>query len=92
MKESGLFPSFDFWQEGYDAFTFSVREKNSVIDYVIKQKEHHKRETFPDEYKHLLSENKTAFEEKYLFERMMVWFADRRPLLCRFASYCFSTG
>lgn len=27
MKESGKFPSFVGWQDGYGAFTYSVREK-----------------------------------------------------------------
>lgn len=66
MKQSGLFPDFEAWQEGYGAFTYSIREKDKIINYVKKQKQHHKKETFYDEYKRLLIENEIEFDEKYL--------------------------
>ncbi|MCA0233474.1 IS200/IS605 family transposase [Runella limosa] len=66
MKQSGLFPDFEAWQEGYGAFTYSIREKDKIINYVKKQKQHHKKETFYDEYKRLLIENAIEFDEKYL--------------------------
>ena len=66
MKASGNFPLFSSWQEGYGAFTYSVREKDKVIEYVTNQKEHHKIETFYNEYKRLLIENGIEFDEKYL--------------------------
>lgn len=34
--------------------------------YVKNQKEHHKEESFSDEYRRLLIENEVLFEEKYL--------------------------
>lgn len=66
MKQSGLFPDFEAWQEGYGAFTYSIREKDKIINYIKKQKQHHKKETFYDEYKRLLVENDIEFDEKYL--------------------------
>lgn len=66
MKESGKFSTFKGWQEGYAAFTYSQKEKNEVIDYVKNQKEHHRKESFLDEYRHLLKENGIEFDEKYL--------------------------
>ena len=66
MKQSGLFPEFDGWQEGYGAFTYSVREKDLIINYIKNQKEHHKNETFEDEFKRLLNEHGIEFDEKYL--------------------------
>lgn len=62
MKESKLFPEFDGWQEGYGAFTISVREKETVINYIKNQKEHHKKERFMDEFKRLLKENGIKIE------------------------------
>ncbi|UFH32198.1 IS200/IS605 family transposase [Chryseobacterium sp. C-71] len=62
MKESGLFDEFEGWQEGYGAFTISVREKETVINYIKNQKEHHKKETFEHEFKRLLKENGIIFE------------------------------
>lgn len=66
MKESGLFPDFTAWQEGYGAFTYSVREKDIIINYIKRQKQHHKSENFYDEYKRILTENDIEFDEKYL--------------------------
>jgi len=66
MKESGHFPQFEAWQDSYGAFTYSVRERDMIINYIKNQKQHHKTETFYDEYKRLLIENGVEFDEKYL--------------------------
>lgn len=65
MKESGFFSAFTGWQEGYGAFTYSIRERDMIIEYVKNQKEHHRQENFYDEYKRLLIEQGIEFEEKY---------------------------
>ena len=57
MKESALFPEFTGWQEGYGAFTSSMRDKEKIINYIKNQKEHHKTETFENEFKKLLAEH-----------------------------------
>ncbi|WP_300599631.1 IS200/IS605 family transposase [Niabella sp.] len=66
MKNSGLFPDFEGWQEGYGAFTYSIGEKDKIINYIRNQKEHHKKELFHDEFKRLLIENDIEFNEQYL--------------------------
>lgn len=66
IKENGLFLQFDGWQNGYGAFTYSIREKDILIEYVKNQEEHHKVKTFKDEYLELLKEHHIAFDEKYL--------------------------
>lgn len=66
MKECGKFPLFNNWQEGYGAFTYSIREKEIITNYIKNQKEHHQKENFEDEYKRLLEENGVDFDERYL--------------------------
>jgi putative transposase len=66
MKSSGKFPRFEGWQDGYGAFTYSIRERDMIINYIKKQKEHHKSERFIDEYKRTLIEHEVDFDEKYL--------------------------
>ena len=66
MKETGKFPLFDSWQDKYGAFTYSIRERDKIFNYVKNQKQHHKTEAFYDEFKRLLIENGIEFEEKYL--------------------------
>ena len=66
MTNSGKFPEFVGWQVGYGAFTYNIKQKDTIINYVNNQKEHHKKETFYDEFKRLLIENGVEFDEKYL--------------------------
>ena len=68
MKESGRFPEFRAWQEGYSAFTCSVKEKERIIEYIKKQKEHHRKESSMEEFKRLLEENRVDYKEQYLYE------------------------
>jgi putative transposase len=66
LKSQADFPRFESWQDGYGAFTVSFRDKDSLIEYIKGQVEHHRRETFLDEYRRLLTENGIAFDEHYL--------------------------
>lgn len=66
IKDKTLFENFNGWQEGYGAFTYSYSDKDTLIDYVKNQEEHHKLKTFKDEYMQLLQHHGVAFDEKYL--------------------------
>lgn len=63
------FSKFKFqWQEGYGAFSYSHSSLDNVIAYINKQKEHHKKQTFREEYKDFLSKFKIEHKDEYLFE------------------------
>ena len=66
IKENNLFEGFSNWQEGYGAFTYTVKEKDRLIEYVKNQEEHHRKKTFKDEYIELLKEHNIDFDERYL--------------------------
>lgn len=66
IKEEGLFPYFNGWQDGYGAFTYAIEAKNNLIEYVKNQEKHHRKETFKEELVKLLLEHEVAFDEKYL--------------------------
>jgi putative transposase len=66
MKTGVNFRAFEAWQEGYGAFTYSIRDKDRIINYIKGQKEHHQTENFFDEFKRLLTENEIEFDEKFL--------------------------
>lgn len=68
MKQSGFFPLFTGWQAGYGAFTYSVREKEMIINYIKKQKAHHKTESFRNEYLRVLAENNIVPDERFFLE------------------------
>jgi len=67
IKQSGLFPDFEEWQNGYGAFTYSEKEKDMIINYIKNQKEYHQNESFEIEYKNLLISHGVEFDEKYLW-------------------------
>jgi REP element-mobilizing transposase RayT len=66
IKEEGIFPNFNSWQEGYGAFTYHINQKETLINYVKNQREHHYIKTFTEEYKELLEEHGIEFDERYL--------------------------
>ena len=50
IKESGLFPEFVGWGNGYGAFTRSMCAKSEVSKYIDNQKIHHAKCSLRDEY------------------------------------------
>lgn len=63
------FSKFKFqWQEGYGAFSYSHSALNNVIAYINKQKEHHRKQTFREEYKDFLTKFQIEHKDEYLFE------------------------
>jgi REP element-mobilizing transposase RayT len=67
MKESGCFPRFTSWAEGYCALSYTYRDKEMIVNYIKNQKEHHQKVYFEDEYRTLLQEFGIEFDEHYLF-------------------------
>ncbi len=66
IKSHNLFEGFSGWQEGYGAFTYSIKDKDRPIEYVKNQEEHHRNKTFREEYIDLLNEHGIVFDEKFL--------------------------
>lgn len=66
IKENKIFPQFQSWQDGYGAFTYSIKEKDNLIEYVKNQEQHHKATSYKEEYIQLLNENNIRFDEKFL--------------------------
>ena len=65
IKEEHLFPNFVAWQEGYGAFTYSLRDEPELIAYLKGQEEHHRRVTFEEEYRKLLADAGIQIDERY---------------------------
>jgi putative transposase len=66
IKDSGVFPGFPGWQDGYGGFAVSVDHRSNLIDYIMNQEEHHRHETSLEEFRRLLRENGIEFDERYL--------------------------
>lgn len=58
------------WQEGYGVFSYSHSQVNDVYNYILNQQEHHKKQTFKEEYLEFLNRFDVPYNERYLFE----WF------------------
>lgn len=68
INENKMVPGKFFWQEGYGGFSYSRSQRNNVIQYIMKQEEHHKKKTFQEEYLELLKAFEIDFDEQYVFD------------------------
>ena len=58
------------WQDGFSAFSYTKSHVQTVIQYILKQKEHHKKISFLEEYRKILTDLKVEFDEKYIFKAL----------------------
>jgi REP element-mobilizing transposase RayT len=65
LKAKKEFPDFEGWADGYGAFTYSIRDKDMIVNYIKNQREHHKEVKFEDELRKLLEEHGVVVNEKY---------------------------
>jgi REP element-mobilizing transposase RayT len=56
------------WQEGYGAFSVSRSNRDSVVEYIRNQKEHHRTMHFKKEFITLLRKHDVAFDERTIWE------------------------
>lgn len=56
------------WQEGYGAFSYSHSQIDNVVKYILNQKQHHKKQSFKEEYHEFLKNFNIEYEDKYLFD------------------------
>ena len=59
------------WQEGYGAFSYSKSHVDSVINYIKNQEEHHKKESFREEYLKFLKAFEIEYDERYIFRDLI---------------------
>lgn len=60
------FPFFHGWAEGYCALTYSYRDREVISNYIKNQEEHHRRESWREEFIRLLKEFNIQYDERYL--------------------------
>ena len=64
IKSAEGFERFEAWGEGYAALSYSLREKDKIVNYIINQQEHHKVMAFRDEYLAFIKEMGLVFDER----------------------------
>jgi putative transposase len=68
MLTNPNFPDFEGWAVSFAGFTYSLNEKQTIIDYIKNQKEHHKKFSFEEEYRQFLMENGIDIDERYFLK------------------------
>lgn len=68
INEKGWIQDKFEWQRGYGVFSYSRSQIDHVIQYIQKQQEHHKKQSFKEEYLSFLRKFEVEFDERYLFE------------------------
>ncbi len=68
VKTQGSELALFSWQSGYAAFGVDARSVEAVRQYISSQHEHHKTESFQEEYRRFLHENGVPFDEKYVWD------------------------
>jgi hypothetical protein len=56
------------WQDGYGLFSISPSHLGVVHEYVQNQEEHHKTETFQEEFLRILKKYQVPYDGRYLWE------------------------
>jgi len=59
------------WQEGYGVFSYSHSQIDQVYKYIANQEEHHKQQTFREEYLEFLEKFEVPYDERYIFEYLV---------------------
>jgi len=65
LKQSGKFPDFTGWAEGYAALTYGWKDKEKIANYIKNQHEHHRTKSFEIELRKLLKEYGKEVDERY---------------------------
>jgi len=55
------------WQVGYGAFTVSYSALPRVRAYVKNQEQHHRKQSFQEEFRELLQRHEIEFDERYIW-------------------------
>lgn len=56
------------WQNGYGAFSVSQSHLDRVYRYIERQKQHHWRITFQDEFRSFLKKYRIEYDERYVWD------------------------
>jgi len=56
------------WQAGYGAFSISPSHAEALKQYINNQMEHHREESFQDEFRRLLQKYQIPYDEQYVWD------------------------
>lgn len=68
MKQQDPRYSKFYWQRGYGAFSIGQSQVPAVSRYIRDQKEHHKSQTYQDEFRALCAKYDVEIDERYCWD------------------------
>ena len=71
VNDHSLVESHFEWQDGYGVFSYNQSSLDAVYKYIQNQEEHHKKQTFKDEYIDFLNKFKIDYDERYIFQDLV---------------------
>ena len=71
INDHNLTPERFEWQDGYGVFSYHRSQMDMIYKYIQNQEEHHRKQTFRDEYIGLLKEFKVEYNEQYIFTELV---------------------
>jgi putative transposase len=66
-RQDKRFENF-YWQRGYGAFSIGQSQVPNVSKYIRNQKEHHKTQTYQNEFRALCSKYEIEIDERYCWD------------------------
>lgn len=57
-----------YWQKGYGAFSVSPNHVDALTEYIVNQEEHHRHESFQDEFRRICERNDVEIDERYVWD------------------------
>lgn len=68
LQERGDEWSQFHWQSGYGVFSVSQSQVEKVTRYIAEQPDHHRNQTFQDEYREFLQRHEVEYDERYVWD------------------------
>lgn len=68
IKTKGNEFAFFQWQTGYGGFSVSRSNVPTVKQYIANQKEHHRRQSYEDEFRLFLKKHDIEYDERYVWD------------------------
>jgi REP element-mobilizing transposase RayT len=57
-----------YWQKGYGLFSFGFSQRDAVQAYVLGQEEHHRKQTFQEEFRDFLNRYDIEYDERFIWD------------------------
>ena len=68
IKSKGAHYQHFYWQAGYGAFSIGQSRVDVLKAYIANQKEHHRHETFQEEFRESLRRYEIEYDERFVWD------------------------